>query len=246
MRGKRRQSWPDEERIVLLADIGAEGCEMRLRGARRHRSGRPVDAGLTRLPRPGHARRGAGAFCNTRRRGTAEQDVGLRHRRGAGAGFGEHPPRHEFADAVDRMAIGDFRQDIAQVGFRVQLVQPGRLHQGVDGRRPFATRIRSTEQVILPANGDAAHSVLCCVVVYFKPSIREKMAECNTVFDGVTERLGQCQFARQFGYSLVRPIKEPIQDCRGLAAVFNPFRRRCEAGLVLNRVDRTANSRHFM
>ena len=226
MRGKRRQSWPDEERIVLLADIGAEGCEMRLRGARRHRSGRPADAGLTRLPQPGHACRGAAGFCNTRRRGTAEQDVGLRHRRGAGAGFGAHPPRHEFADAVDRMAIGAFRQDIAQVGFRVQLVQPCRLHQGVDGGCPFAARIRSTEQVILPDNCDATHGVLGCVVVYFKPSIREKMAEFNTAFDSVTERRGQ----RILPGSLATVLSAQSKNPCNIAAVSRRCSTRSAAG----------------
>ncbi len=70
--------------------------------------------------------------------------------RGAGAGVRDHLPGHKFTDAIDGMAIGNFRQDIAQVGFRVQFVEPGRLHQGVNRRGPFPTRIRSGKQIIFP------------------------------------------------------------------------------------------------
>ena len=68
--------------------------------------------------------------------------------RGAGAGIGDHLPGHEFADAIDGMAIGDFRQDIAQVGFRVQFVEgvvQNRLFLGYMGERKrpgFEARFR--------------------------------------------------------------------------------------------------------
>ena len=94
-------------------------------------------------------RTSAAAFCSTRRRGASQQDVGLRRRRGAGARGGDHLPGHEFADAIDGMAIGDFRQDIAEVGFRIQFVEPSRLHESVDRRGPLTARIRSGEQIIL-------------------------------------------------------------------------------------------------
>jgi len=52
--------------------------------------------------------------------------------------------------------VGDLRKHMAQPGFGVDPVQLGRADQRVDGGRTFAAAVGASEQVVAPADGDAA------------------------------------------------------------------------------------------
>ena len=59
-------------------------------------------------------------------------------------GFGGVVQGEEIVDAVD-VAIGDVREQIAQVGFEINMVEFAAADQAVDGRGAFAAGIGTSE-----------------------------------------------------------------------------------------------------
>lgn len=78
--------------------------------------------------------------------------------------------RKKRIDLVDFVPFGDLPQNAAQIGFGVQAIELRGAHDGVDGSGSFSVGIGTSEQVILPAYGNAAHSVLGDVVRF--PALR--------------------------------------------------------------------------
>ena len=58
-------------------------------------------------------------------------------------------PGQEFSDSVHRV-IGNARQDLAQIGLRIEAVEFGRADQAVDGGSALAAGIGAGEKIILP------------------------------------------------------------------------------------------------
>jgi hypothetical protein len=73
-------------------------------------------------------------------------------------------------DAIDRV-LGDARQYITQICFRIDVVQLRRANQAVDRRSTFAAGIRAREEVIAAANGHAAQRALDGQVVDFSRAV---------------------------------------------------------------------------
>jgi hypothetical protein len=82
-----------------------------------------------------------------------------------------------------------------------------------------------------------SHRVFGDVVVYLKPPLGEEACEGFAPGDGVAERLGEFQLARQLGHGRIGPVEELIEQRCCLAPVFNPLGSRREPGLVLDRID---------
>jgi hypothetical protein len=94
------------------------------------------------------------------------------------ADAGGPAPAEEFVDAVDGMR-GDAGEHVAQPGERVDAVQLAGLDQTIDGGGTLSAGVRSREQPILPAEGDAADGVFGAVVVDLQPAIpRDIPAPC--------------------------------------------------------------------
>jgi len=79
-------------------------------------------------------------------------------------------PGQEFVDAVDGV-IGDAGEHVAQVCFRIDVVQLRGADQAVDCGSAFAAGIRSREQVVLAAQGHHAQCSFRGVVVDFDAAI---------------------------------------------------------------------------
>ncbi len=58
-------------------------------------------------------------------------------------------PWHEFADAINRVAVSDTGEHITQPGFGVDEVEPGGLDERVDRRCPLAPLVGAGEEVVL-------------------------------------------------------------------------------------------------
>ena len=61
--------------------------------------------------------------------------------------------------------VGNVLQHHAQVGFRINAVQLGCADQTVDSGRPFATRVRTREEIVLPSQGNSTQCPFGGVVV---------------------------------------------------------------------------------
>jgi len=81
--------------------------------------------------------------------------VGLR---GGGGGNGE-VPGEDFDDAVNGM-IGDAREHVAQIAFRVEAVEFSRADQAVEDSRAFTPSIGTGKEIVLPAQRDGPQSAL--------------------------------------------------------------------------------------
>jgi hypothetical protein len=91
----------DEEKVALLAEIEVGGVRPGCSAALEYAFG---SRRLIRLPQPSDAPMRPDSFWSSRR----SLGLWLELWRGAGAGVGDHLPGYEFADAIYRMAIGDF------------------------------------------------------------------------------------------------------------------------------------------
>jgi hypothetical protein len=72
--------------------------------------------------------------------------------RSGGYGAASVLPRQEFVDPGYRM-VGDFGEDGAQIGFRIDAVELGGLDQGQDAGGTLAALVRSGEQPVLAPDG---------------------------------------------------------------------------------------------
>ena len=61
--------------------------------------------------------------------------------------------------------VGDTGEHVAQVGFRIDVVQFRGADEAVDRGGTFAASVRSREQVVLAAQGDHAQGSFCGVVI---------------------------------------------------------------------------------
>lgn len=73
----------------------------------------------------------------------------LRVSRYAGGVSGWRVSGQELCDAVDRV-FGDVGQDISEIAFRVNAVEPDCTEQRVDSCGAFSTAVRSGEEIVLP------------------------------------------------------------------------------------------------
>jgi len=87
-------------------------------------------------------------------------------------------------------------QDIAEIAFWIYPVEPRRLNQGVDRRRPLAALVRTCEEIILPAERDAAHGVLGDVVVRLQTPVGEEEGQRLAPLERVAEGLGELGLRR--------------------------------------------------
>src|SRR5208283_3488 len=85
-------------------------------------------------------------------------------------------PGQQVRDAVHGV-IGDARQDLAQVRFRIESVEFRRADQTVDGGGALAARVGAGEQVVLPAQRDHAQRSFGCVVVDFQAAVVSDLRE---------------------------------------------------------------------
>jgi hypothetical protein len=67
--------------------------------------------------------------------------------------------REQFVDAMDRV-ISDARENVGQIGLRIDTVHPACFDDGVDAGRAFSTGVGTTEEIILPTEELVAHSAL--------------------------------------------------------------------------------------
>ncbi len=78
-------------------------------------------------------------------------------------GVGEMPWQ-QFLDAVDGM-LGDAREHLAQVSFRIQAIELGRADKAVEGGGSLATSVGSRKEKILPSLSDTAQGAFCSVAM---------------------------------------------------------------------------------
>ena len=71
--------------------------------------------------------------------------------RGAGPGEGLlcPAPGEQFVDAMDRV-ISDARENVGQIGLRIDTVHPACFDDGVHAGRAFSPGVGTTEEIILP------------------------------------------------------------------------------------------------
>ena len=75
------------------------------------------------------------------------------------AEFRRDIPGQQFVDAVDGM-FGDARQNVVQVTLGIDSIQLGCADQTVEYRSTLAASVRSSEQVVLPAERGEQSMVL--------------------------------------------------------------------------------------
>ena len=79
-------------------------------------------------------------------------------------------PREQLVEPLGRVG-GDAREQVAQVGLRIEAVELGGLDQGVDRRRPQAAVIGAGEQPVLAAERDGPDRPLGGVVVDLQTAV---------------------------------------------------------------------------
>ena len=103
-------------------------------------------------------------------------------------------PRHQIVEPVDWMTFGNLRQSVAQVCLWVDAVELRGVDEGVDGCGPVTAGVRTCEEIILPAHGDAAHGVLGNVVVHLQPPVGDEPGQSLAAVDRIAECIRQGGF----------------------------------------------------
>src|ERR1700723_1241821 len=96
-------------------------------------------------------------------------------------------PGQQFVNAINRM-VGDPFEHTAEVELRIETVQSCRSQQRIDRSSAIAARIRTTEQVILSAQGYCTQCPLGGRIVYFDPAIVEIACERTPARQCITNR----------------------------------------------------------
>ena len=135
-----------------------------------------------------------------------------------------------LGNAQIQQVVGLTADTTAAVGSTDQAAVAKRLGE-------IASGIGPGEQIVLAAQRYGAHRILGHVVVRLQPSVGDEARHGLAPCDGVSERFGKFELARQLGQSLPSPVEERVQQRCGLAAVLDPFGSGREPCLVLDSID---------
>lgn len=91
--------------------------------------------------------------------------------------------------------VGDIGENTAQPGLGIDVVEFGCLDQGVGDGGGFAAALRTGEQPIFTADGDAPHAALGGVVVDLQEAVIEIGPKPLDAGQGVADRLSQGRLA---------------------------------------------------
>src|SRR3954451_12190931 len=113
-------------------------------------------------------------------------------------------PRQEFVEALG-WVIGQPLQNISQPGVRVDVIEFGRLDQGVDRRRTPPTRVRAGEGPIPPPDGNAPDCPFGRIVGQADAPVLKKARERRPALEQVVDRFRHLRLRRQLRSVLPQP-----------------------------------------
>src|SRR4051812_789964 len=96
--------------------------------------------------------------------------------------------------------LGDAADDVTQIGFRIEAVELGGADQTIDSRSVFPASIRTSEQIILPPQGDGAQLAFGGVVVDVDATVVTIPSQSNPIGQRVANgdrQLGFLRYARE-------------------------------------------------
>src|SRR6185312_4530738 len=99
-------------------------------------------------------------------------------------------PRQQLGDAVDGVGR-DPLEDVAEIGFGLDAVEPSGRDQGGDRRSARTTRIGSGEQPVLPPKGDGPDRALDRIVVDFNGAVIDVARQGGPALDDVMNGCGE-------------------------------------------------------
>src|SRR6202041_1063408 len=113
----------------------------------------------------------------------------------------------------------DTLEHVAQIGFRIDVVELGGTEEGVQGGSPIATIVRSREEPVLAAQSDDPKCPLRRIVVDLEPSVLAIACERDPVRERIANRFGKFPLLRQRGRCLMQPLVQGLElgSCTCLA-----------------------------
>ena len=135
-------------------------------------------------------------------------------------------PWREFADAINRVAVSDTGERIAQPGFGVDKVEPGGLYERVDRGRPLAALVRAGEEVVLAAERHGSEAVLGAVVVRLEPGVVAEAGQRFAPLDRIANSVGERAFARDAAHGVLSPVEEAVDADPDHLPTFEPVPQR--------------------
>jgi hypothetical protein len=105
-------------------------------------------------------------------------------------------PRQELLDAADGV-IGDMREHMAQIGFGIEPVEPGRPDEGIEDSGAFASAVRAGEEVVATTDGNTAQGSLGCGVIDLDAAVVQVTDQCGPKRKRVVDRRRRIRLARE-------------------------------------------------
>jgi len=95
-------------------------------------------------------------------------------RDGFGALWSSFPlPRQQLVKPCLRM-VGDLRDDVAEPGMRIDVVEAAGLDQRVHGGRPVTAAVRAAEGPVPAPDGNGSHPAFRGIVGHADPAVRHE------------------------------------------------------------------------
>src|SRR5450756_222343 len=111
--------------------------------------------------------------------------------------------------------LTDTREHIAQVGLRVQAVQPRCSYQTIEDGGALAACVRAGEKIIAAANSHRAQGSLGDQVIYFDAAVVEITRQRIPELKGVVDGRGSFRLRRQLCKSLFEPSSHVVEQRLG-------------------------------
>src|SRR5579859_3305987 len=104
-------------------------------------------------------------------------------------------PRQQLVDSVDGM-LGDTLEHRTQIHIRFDAIQACRADQAVDDRRTLSTAVRTSEQIVAPAENQRPDRSLRGVVIYLDAPVFTVAHQRRPIPQRIPDRLAKARLHR--------------------------------------------------
>lgn len=97
----------------------------------------------------------------------------------------------QIVDALTVCAAGKLREDVGEIGGRVDVVELAGLDEARNGSPVFSAERMACEEGILSLEGNRSHAALDGIVVDLQPTVIEEADQSRPVVEGVADLLAK-------------------------------------------------------